>query len=158
MSSLNSMYYCAVLWTTLNRRSLSFKLKKLLKAQKGSKLWSTDNVVPLFSLTLTTSAAFHVYCMHYISIIVNIILGNIYLKYTVSNVEILGQAPVPLVRLLHERQQNVFTTIFRRIFSMNRDPKLWISPETVWRTTRKKKVCLHYMNSQIIAMWLNYHY
>lgn len=137
------MYYCAVLWTTLNRRSLSFELKKPLKAQKGSKLWSTDNVVPLlFSHTLTTSAAFHVYCMHEISIIVNRILGNIYLKYTVSNVEILGQAPVSLVRLLHERQQNVFTTIFRRIFSMNRDPKLWISPETVCRTTRKTKfVC-----------------
>lgn len=81
-----------------------------------------------FSLTLTTSATFHVYFMHEISIIVNRTLGNIYLKYRVSNVEILDQASVPLVRLLHERQQHVFGTIFRRIFSMNLDPKLWIVP------------------------------
>ena len=34
--------------------------------------------------------------------------GNTYLKYRESNVEILDQASVPLVRLLHEWHQHVF--------------------------------------------------
>lgn len=62
--------------------------------------------------------------------------GNIYLKYGESNVEILDQASVPLVRLLHERQQHVFCTNFLGIFTVKLDTILRISPETVWKTKR----------------------
>lgn len=61
--------------------------------------------------------------------------GNIYFKYWESNVEVLDQAPVPLVRLLHEGHQHVFVILFWRTFIeqfLNLDSILWISPEAVW--------------------------
>ena len=63
-------------------------------------------------------------------------MSDIYLKYIESNAEILDQTSVPLVRLLHQRQQHVLLTLFPRTFTeyfLNLDPVLRISPETVWK-------------------------
>lgn len=70
--------------------------------------------------------------------------GNIYLKHRESNVEILDQASVSLVGLLHERHQHVFLTLFRRTFTqqfINLETILWVSPETVCNAKRET---IHY--------------
>lgn len=70
-----------------------------------------------------------------------------------SNVVILDEVSIPLVRFLHERHQSVFF----RINLVNLDPILWISPETVCREKqgssfeRKSKINLS-VNMKLKAM------
>lgn len=52
------------------------------------------------------------------------------LKHSESNVEILHQASVPLVGLLHEGNQDVLLAGLLRIIIGNLDPILWVGPET----------------------------
>lgn len=71
--------------------------------------------------------------------------GNIYLKHRESNVEVLDEAPVTLVRLLHERHEHVVFTLVRSTFTeqfVNPDPILWISPEALWKS--KKETNVHF--------------
>lgn len=80
---------------------------------------------------------------------------NIYLKNRESDVKILGQAPVPLVGLLHEREKHVFLTWFLRIIPFNLDPVLRISPEAVWKTTRETRF-VHIVSFYLTGWsWIN---
>ena len=47
--------------------------------------------------------------------------------------EVFHQASVPFVGFLHESNQDIFRIGHCRVAG-NLDPKLWISPETVWKT------------------------
>jgi len=58
-------------------------------------------------------------------------------------VEVFGHVSVPLVGLLHERQQHIFIAVFPRIFTGELDSILGISPVAVWKRERGDTFDLH---------------